>query len=1032
MRRFALLAVVLLAMCVTAKAASERTYYGPGRMKALRENLEKHDWAKAERDKILAAADKWLKYDDARLRTLVTPPEVARAVVAHTAGAPENGDALNRKGRYSWIIDFESPWKVKSPIDGKVYPSNDFEAYMKSGYTDRSLLTGPYADDGHGCKVEGFDKPFWFVGVYAHWSVTRLLLPAIENLSKAYLITDDPKYAHACAVLLYQLAEYYPRYQYEKQSRYAKEVKPDYLGRLLYHTWESLYTCHVVPPAYDAIRPALAEDAALLKLSGLNAEALRAFIEERLLITMANDIMDGSGRIAGNYGMHQVALLRIAAVLKNRTQAPMREDMVQWVVGTNANATSYVQLGLEDAINNLIYRDGYPFENPGYNTHWSLSIGEIVSELGEDAQRFIAMPRFRKLYTWPIQMAVCVKYSPAYGDGGNIWNAVIGWDKRVMVPGYRFYRDPLMAKALVTYYKDARVSRDLFEETVQGEMEDAARTLKAAPGTESVLMPGVGFGSLQADNGGNRVAATLFYGYYWGHRHYDSLTLDFFSLHKDGWGYSWLPDLGYPETADSYDPRRFGFLSHTICHNTVMIDAARQEPERGRLYLYDRGPFVRVMEASAEAAYPKTTSLYRRTLMLVDVDPENAYLVDIFRVRGGAQHDWLIHGTDAAFTSDLPFTPPRTEGTLAGPTVKYGEFYDDKRFADNNKAHVPYYQYKGSAFQWLFNVQEAKLNGVQTVQWNRGKAFMRAHLLPASGAETVYACDGTPQRRKPYPDKIKFVVRRRTGDKNLESVFVTVFEPYKEKSFIRSVRLLPVEENGVGDGPVALEVDLGGGRKQVIFSRMERTYMRKTPALRLPGVGAVDARAAVVELRDGAVVRTYSLGETAVDGKMPLNAALNRPRHDALVESVDYEKGVVTLAYPILKNGAAEGQYAIVESTRHANAVPVAKILDERRFSVGDDDLCAGRVHVSAVKGAVISFLPKQVWFLEPGMTVVNEAGAVVGRIQETVQDSGAATLTRKDARLEDFPDLDGDGRRTVRIGVVGPGDSAALHRAQR
>ncbi|MCK5806504.1 MAG: hypothetical protein KAI66_26980, partial [Lentisphaeria bacterium] len=586
-----------------ADSAVKRTYYTKAKRAALAQNLEKYDWARSERDKILAEADKWLNYDDARLRTLVTPPEVPRAVVAHLSGAPVKGEELNRKGHYSWIIDFDHPWKVKSPIDGALYPSNDFAAFLKSGCKDRSLLTGPHADDGWGCQVDGFDKPFWFVGVYAHWSVRRLLLPAIENLSKAYLITGDPKYAHPCAVLLHQLAEYYPRYWYAKQSRYAKEVKPDYYGRLLYHTWESLYTCHIVPPAYDAIRPAIEKDQALLKLAGCGAEDLRRFIEERLLVTMANDIMDGSGRIMGNYGMHHVSLLRIAAVLRDRVDTPTRADMVQWVVGTNAEATSYAQFGLEDALGNLIYRDGHPFENPGYNTHWSLQISEIVSELGEDAQRFVDMPRFRKLYTWPIRMAIAGKYSPAYGDGGNIWNGIIGWDKRVMVPGYRFYHDPKMAKALVTYYKNASVSRDLFKRSIEEEMEAASRTIVDPVGTRSELMPGVGFGSLQTNNNGNRIGLATLYGDYWGHRHFDSLNLDIFSLFSDGWGYSLLPDLGYPETADAWDPRRFGFLSHTVCHNTVMVNASRQDLGRGRLHLYDRGPFVKVMEVSAENGY---------------------------------------------------------------------------------------------------------------------------------------------------------------------------------------------------------------------------------------------------------------------------------------------------------------------------------------------------------------------------------------------------------------------------------------------
>ncbi|MCP4639780.1 MAG: hypothetical protein GY851_05080 [bacterium] len=1012
---------LILAGPFTVAAEPARTYYDEGRLGAMRDNLERYEWAREEKAGILERADRWLGYDDQRLRTLVPPPGTPRAVVAHVAGAPVEGDALNRKGRYSWIVDFDLPWKVTSPIDGAVYPSNDYAGFLASGCADRTLLTGPYADDGWGCMVEGYDKPFWFVGVYAHWSVVRLLLPAIEDLSKAYLITEEPRYAHACAVLLWQLAEYYPDYYYEKQSRYAKEIKPDYVGRLLYHTWESLYTCQTVPPAYDAICPAIDGDVALRELTGLGGPGLRARIEERLLVTMATDIMDGSGRIAGNYGMHQVALLRIAATLAHRTALPTRQTMVDWVVGTNPGAESYVALGLEDAINNLVYRDGHPFENPGYNTHWCLAIGEMLGELGDDGAPLLAMPRVRNLFTWPIRMAMLGKFSPAYGDGGNIWNGVIGWDKRVMVSGYRFYRDPAMAKALVTHYGNAEVSRDLFEESIEEAMETAANELTEPVGTRSELMPGVGFGSLQANNNGNRAGVATLYGDYWGHRHYDLLNLDVFALFSDGSGYSLLPDLGYPETADTWDPRRYGFLSHTICHNTVMVNQTRQEIRRGRLHLYDRGPFVKVIEASAEKAYEDVTDIYRRTLLLIDAGPDNAYAVDIFRVRGGTQHDWLIHGTDAAFSSGLALTMPRKEGTLAGPGVEYGVFYDDARYANDNEAHEPYTTYRGSGFQWLFNVQEAPLEGVGHVMWNRGPVYLKAHFVgSAEDSETVFACDGIPQRRKPYPDTIKFVVRRRQGD-TLESVFVTVFEPYKDTPFVRSVKTRAVEAKG-GDMPVALEVDLGG-RRHLIFNRLEGEAGSRSPFSEAEG--SRDARVIVLQTTSGAAEKSYYLDPCpgvagAVEGCLT-----------AQVTSVDCERGIVSLDKPVLDDGGPAGGIALVESDLHTNAVPVATVLDASAFSVGDDDLYAGKVHVDETKSHDIAFVPKQAWFLEAGMTVVNEAGDAVARITETVVGSGRATLSHE-VSLDDFPDRDGDGRRSCKVVVVGPGDRVILHRVER
>jgi len=1030
MRTIALALAASTVALARVSAAPERHYYTREVIQTARDNIARYEWARKEQERIVGEADKWVKYDDSTLRLLVTPPEVPRAIVAHEQGAPVNGEELNRLGRYSWIISFDRPYKVQSPVDGSIYPSNDFLAYYRSGLdergifdekrADRSLLTGPYPDDGWGCKVPGFEKPFWFVGVYAHWSVIRLLLPAIENLSKAYLLTDDPRYAHACAVLLWQLADYYPRYAYERQSRYGKEVQPDYVGRLLYHTWESLYTCHVVPPAYDAIRTAIEGDRALMEMTGQTAGEIRRHIEERLLRTMARDITDGSGRIHGNYGMHQVSLLRIATVLSGCEGTPSSEEMVAWVL-RNPDARSYTQIGLLDALNNLIHRDGYPFESPSYNCAWMREIGEIVASLGDAGEPIRRSPRFRKLYTWPMRMTVAGEFVPSYGDSNHLFHGLLGWSPEYLETAFRLLGDPVMAKAIVS--SGSSPTRDLFQRPLDEEIERAATAHPAPLGLTSDCLPAVGFASLQTGSDANRTGLALFYGYYSGHLHYDRLQLDVYS-----WRNALTPDFGYPETADSYDPRRFGFLSHTVAHNTVMLDARRQEAMAGRLHLFDPGEFAQIVEASAEDCYAGLAKLYRRTLILVEVSDDKAFAVDIFRVRGGTQHDWLIHGTQAEFLSDLPLTAPRTEGTLAGADVPYGYFYDDRRYDDNNRAHVPYYEYRGSGYQWLFNVQSAPLEGVGTATWrlNRPKELfppqpregvaLRAHLI--GRAETVFACDGIPQRRKDWPERIKFLVRRRTGQ-DLESVFVTVLEPYRNQPFIESVKALPIEGS---DMPVALEVACDGAR-YAIFDRLDAAEGQRS-VLRLPGDILLDARAAVLRMRNDDVTRGYVLDD--VGSRIPYAPALAAAT-GASVLSVDYATGEVVLDSPIVSEIPPAGGLAIVEGHGHASAVPVARRIAADRFSVGDDDLTAAMVHVSAVEGDRVIFKPPFAEFAAPGMTAVNARGEAVGRVRSLSR--GVAILDRATA-LDRFPEH--EGSRICRFVVVGPGDRVTFHAGVR
>jgi len=992
-------------------------------MEAASRNLSQYAWARKQRDEIICRAAAWLRYDDARLRSLVPPPEVPRAVVAHEKGAPVNGEALNRIGRYSWILSFDRPWKVTSPVDGRTYPSNDFQAFLDSGCKDRSLLNGPYPDDGWGCYVEGEEKPFWFVGVYAHWSARNLLLPAIDDLSRAYLITADGRYAHACALLLWQLAEYYPRYCYEKQSRYGKEVTPDYKGRLLYHTWESNNTCRVVPPAYGAVRPAIEGDRVLFGLTGQTAKQIRTHIEDRMLRTMANDIMDGSDRIQGNYGMHQHSLLRIAEVLKYSRKRPTSRQMREYVI-RNPEPKSYFQMGMVDALNNLLHRDGYPLESPGYNVAWIRALSGMAEALGREGRSIVSMARFRKLFAWPIRMTCAGEFVPSYGDSGDLFHRLLGWTSDVFEPAYRHGKDPLFARALA--HPKTEHIRDLFGDPIDAkELAEAARKAPRRLGETSELMPGVGFASLQTGSEANRTALAVFYGIYWGHAHYDRLQLDLYA-----WRHALTPDLGYPETADAYDPRRAGFISHTVTHNTVMVNARRQALARGRLHIYDPGGFAQLVEISAEACYPKTARLYRRTLMLVDVGPDKAYVVDIFRVRGGRQHDWIVHGTQADFDSDLPMSAPRENGTVAGPAVPYGHFYDDRRYDNDNEAHVPYHLYEGSAFQWLFNVQEAKLNGVGTARWRLNRppdlypqrppagVVLRAHLVGQD--ETVVACDGIPQRRETWPDTLKFLLRRRVGD-DLESVYVTVFEPYKDAPFIESVRPIPLAAGT--DLPVALEIACGRSM-HILFSRLEAPAGMAS-VLELDGGITLDARAAVLERTEaGDYGQTYLLDGGKSDGRLAGSAPA--PAVRTRVEHVDYERGVVTLARPVLTDTPPAGGVAIVESRRHADVISVAEIIDRRTFAVGDEDLSAGTLNVTSARGDRIHFAPKHVWFIQPGMTVVNEAEKAVGRIKSVEQ--GAARLTGSSLTMRDFPDCNRDGQRTCRVMVVGPGDSVVLH----
>lgn len=1022
-----LVAGCILSAPILAAGQTQRAYYTDERLANMHRNVEQHEWARKERDQILERADRWIAYDDEHIRLLIPSPDIPRAYTVHETGCPICGEEAHRRGRYSWHLSPDVPWKIRCSAHGHEFPSNDFVAFRESGMKDRSLLTGDYPDDGWGWRKEGEARKFWLTGYYAHFIMRDYLLPATEDLSKAYLLTGDPRYAHTCAVILWQIAEHYPNYQYETQSRYGTEFDADYKGRLFYHTWEAHHTAKRLPPAYDAIRPAIDDDRALQRLVGRSGAGIRQHIEDRLLRTMARDILRGD-RVRGNYGSHQVALLIIAAILNEQEQSPTRQEMIDWVF-SNDDADVYVNLGFTHALQNLIHRDGYPFESPGYSAAWVRQLYHIAEAMEQAGVDVFDHPRFRRLFEWPLRMVMAEEFSPALGDSGNMWNLSTKLRPWLLTAGFRRYGDPIYARALVQTGQDPE--QNLFSEYLSPAVIQSAAEQHPEPiGTTSEILPGVGIASLQSGNDGNRVGVSAFYGYYVGHRHYDRLHIDLFA-HR----HSLMPDFGYPETASNFDPRRFGFFAHTVSHNTVMVDARNQAFDWGRLHVFDPGEFAQTLEISAESNYPGVTDLYRRTLILVDAAPDQAYLVDIFRVRGGRQHDWIVHGSEAEFHTDLPLSKPR-EGTLAGPDVPYGYFYDDPALRDAEPGTLSYSGYSGSGFQWLFNVQEApRLHRPAVADWrlnrpddlpprrSREGIGLRAHLVGRD--EQVLVADGKPQLRETWPETVKFLIRRRTGDE-LESVFVTVFEPYKNNEpFVGSIR--PLEIDGDDSAlPVALEVLLADGTRQIVFNQMEESPA--TVSLR-DGSMSVDGRTAVFAHGADGAGRAYLLGgREARWGDLVVRGI---PSGRAEVVSVDYETGRVKLSRAVFAadRSPPAGGLAIVESDHHEAALPVLEVIDSSTF-VTQSDLAGARASVSDVRGDQLALRPAFAYFGRAGMTVVNEAGERLGRVRSI--SGGKLHLDRDGVTLHDIPDLNDDGRRDISIVPIGPGDRILVHRSNR
>jgi hypothetical protein len=239
-------------------------------------------------DSILITADEWVARDDDWLAGIITPASVPRAFNVHHEGCPAHGREIFKFGNYSYLFSLDRPFKIVCPVGGEEYPSNDFAAYLATGMTDCSLLTGEYADDGWGWRRPGDEKKWWFVAYYNHWAWMSKIIPGILALSRAYLLTGRTEYAHKTALLLHRVADVYPTMDHNTQSRYATEFVPTYQGRIVNCIWE----CGVgtnFAEAYDNIKDAWHALSELEGYLGKSGGEIREHIECNLL----DEVIDG-------------------------------------------------------------------------------------------------------------------------------------------------------------------------------------------------------------------------------------------------------------------------------------------------------------------------------------------------------------------------------------------------------------------------------------------------------------------------------------------------------------------------------------------------------------------------------------------------------------------------------------------------------------------------------------------------------------------------------------------------------------------
>lgn len=385
----------------------------------------------------------------------------------------------------------------------------------------------------------------------------------------------------------------------------------------------------------------------------------------------------------------------------------------------------------------------------------------------------------------------------------------------------------------------------------RGRRRTAEAPAPAAEVSGPALLTGVGHARLGRGQGAHQMQAHLHFSGGYGHQHADTLSITLFSH-----GQERLSDIGYTHT------RHRCWTICTLSHSTVMVDGEDQargserQPSDGNLLLYVPGDETfQAVEASGERAYPGVTRVYRRMLVMVGVSPEEAYVVDLFRVSGGRRHEYVLVGDadhDGALETDLPRTPHGE--TMLPPEVKV-RFPTGESVAGDAEGH-------NIAYAFVRDVQRATPSGVWTATFTSEgapKAAVRAHGVPEPGTELFFGVAPSIRRAGEDDGKVDdftvpILIARREGG-NLASTYLSVLEPFGGHHFIDKIEPLTLEGGAPGD--VALRITCGERTDYLVFAEDGGRTVKA-------GDLALQGRLGFVRERGGKVERMTLVGGTTL------------------------------------------------------------------------------------------------------------------------------------------------------------------------
>jgi hypothetical protein len=685
-------------------------------------------------------------------------------------------------------------------------------------------------DDGEG-YVEGANR-WHFIStylIYGQWK--QVILSGAKNLAAAYVMSGDEKYAHKSAILLDRIADLYPTFNFATQGL----VYEIHQGNGYVSIWhDANIETRFIALTYDAIKPAIAHDQALADFLEKKHEQYKTPLDKS---TPAKVMENIETRIFKD------AIAQTDKIHSNYPQQPLTIALMHAVMGWPANREAVLK-ELDPVIEQSIAVDGVTGEKglANYSAYAAYNLSAFLGYFAQADPNFLTdmvkrHPRLPEMWKFFIDTWCFGTYYPLTGDTGSMATPIkeymgvqaspdhgLAWTDNGISYAHGLI-GPSMYSFLWQLYKisgDARFAQvllgvnhgtidglpwDLFSDDpgkMQSEMKDVIDKVGPTLHTPSVNKQQWCLAILRSGNDKNPRALWLDYDSGGTHGHFDGMNLGLFAK-----GLDLMPDFGYPQVQFGGwgSPKALWYVS-TGAHNTVLVDGANQQTAQGKTALWTTGKTFSAITASGPAIIGGQQ--YERTAASINLDDDDAYVVDIFRVVGGHDHAKFFHSHFGTITT-------------SGLNLSKGEQFLDPQLMRNfqTDAQPP----EVWSVDWKINdlyklVPERKDLHVRYTDLTRGATATTCEGWCVAGSWATTNETWIPR---------VLVRRKSTGSAPLASTFVSVIEPYEGKSKIKSIRRLAID--GAGDNCVAIEVDLVDGRSDLIMSKdVENPLKLPTPA----------------------------------------------------------------------------------------------------------------------------------------------------------------------------------------------------------